>query len=110
MFVIARVSGSPCARSRLPQVLVLALEPVLPRRIKDIHVERVLERLGAVAQVAWNVENLTGSHVHLLLPVPSQLKAKRTLKNVGELLVVVLVGRNLATFFQVDVRDHLTIA
>src|SRR5262252_1200304 len=91
-----------CARALgLPEVLVLAFEPVLPRRIEDIHVEGVLESLGAVAQVAWNVQHFTGPHIHLLLPVPAQNEAQRTLKNVGELLVVVLVGRNLAALFQV---------
>src|SRR5215831_12487351 len=98
------------AWSRLPEVLILAFEPVLPRGIKDVYVEGVLECLGAVAQVAWNVQHLTGSNVHLLLAIPSQLKAKRALKNVGELLVVVLMGRNLAAFLQVDVSDHHAIA
>src|SRR5262249_23547223 len=46
---------------RLPQVEVGAVQPVLPRRIEDIHVERVLQGLRRVRQVGWDEEHFAGA-------------------------------------------------
>ena len=72
-----------------PQVRVAAVEPVLARRVEDVDVEHVLERLGLVRQVRRDVQHLAGADVDDLGLVVAEPEAERTFEDVGQLLVLV---------------------
>src|SRR5438132_3335653 len=74
------------------QIRVVARQPVLPRRIEDVDVERVLQRLGGVRQVRRNGQHLARTDVHLLRALLAEAEAKRPVEDVGDLLVLVLVA------------------
>jgi hypothetical protein len=88
------------------EVAVGAVEPVLPRRVEDVHVQRVLERERLVRNVGRDVQHLAGAHDHLLRPVRTDPELERAFEDVGELLVVVRVLRHERVLLQVDVREH----
>src|ERR1041385_8408930 len=93
-----------------PEIIVRLVQPVLPRRREDVHVERVLQRLGLVRHVARQVEHLAAVHVHDLPLVVAEPEAKAPLEHVGELLVLVGVLRHDAALLEVHVRQHHPVA
>jgi hypothetical protein len=48
------------------KVVIRLIEPILPRRAKDIHVERVFQRQSLVANVRGDVQYLAGEHIDYL--------------------------------------------
>src|SRR5262245_66125112 len=57
---LPRTPGSP------PQIVVRPVEPILAGRGEDVYPARVLERLGAVGQVAREHQDLARTDQHLL--------------------------------------------
>src|SRR5262245_34127594 len=72
----------------LLQVGVGAVEPVLARRAEDVHVERVLERLGLVRKPRGEVEDAPCVDVDGLRRILAEPEAQRALEDVRELLVL----------------------
>jgi hypothetical protein len=85
------------------QVLVSLVDPIGARRIENIQVYRVFERLSFVRHVSGDAENFAGVN-HNLSPVDPELQ--RTVQDVRELLVVVAVLGDHAAFFQQHPRHH----
>src|ERR1700677_4503682 len=83
------------------QVGVCAGQPVLARGTENVHIERVLECQSAVRYMGGNNDYLAGIRGEFALAVRTEPKVQRTLENVGELLVMVRVHRDVVTFFQV---------
>src|SRR5437868_8719818 len=75
----------------LPQVLVGAVQPVPPRRVEGVHIERVLQRLGRVRKASGDGQHLAGEHVDLLSSFGAEPEAEGYLENVGGRLVLVLM-------------------
>src|SRR5712664_2871977 len=74
-------------RESLSQVSVGFFEPVLARRIENVDVERILERVGLVGHVARQMEHLARAHHDLLRAIVPDEELQRTFQDVGKLLV-----------------------
>src|SRR5512134_1722147 len=98
----ARRTVRPSAR--LPaKVRIGPFQPVLPRRTEDIHIERVFQRHRLVGHVGGNQQHLAGAHHQLLRPVGAEGELERTLEDVGQLLVFVLMHRHQAAPLEIHV-------
>src|SRR6188472_811683 len=99
--------GAPQRDGRdLSQVRVRSVEPVLTRWAEDVHVDRLLERLGLVWHAGGNVEHLAGADVDHLGLVLTEPEAQRPLEDAGDLLVLVVVQRHDAALVEIEMRDH----
>src|SRR5690606_38664188 len=87
-----RATFPPSPRSMLAavEVGVRVVQPVLARRVEDVHVERVLQRLRLVPHVRRDVQHLTAPHDDPFPAVLADAEAQRALQDVRELLVVML--------------------
>jgi hypothetical protein len=94
----------------LPEVGVGLVEPVLARRIEDVDVECILERFRLVVDVGRNGEHLAGADDDDLGFILADPELERTLDDVRDLLVVVIVLRHDASLLEIDVRDHHAVA
>src|SRR5260370_13109199 len=86
-----------------PQVLVRVIDEVGARGIEDVQSHSVFERLSLVRHVRGNAENLARMD-HDLLAVNPELQ--RTVEDVSQLLVVMAVLRDNASFLQQHARQH----
>jgi hypothetical protein len=95
------------------EVAVRSVQPVLAGWAEDVHVKRVLQRLGFVGHVRGDVEDLSGAY-HQLLPVRGVLgadpEAQGAVEDVGKLLVLMGVGGDDGAFVEVDMGEHHAFA
>src|SRR5262245_60610709 len=107
LYAIAPAAAYAAARrSRLPEVRVGAVQPVMAPGAEDVDVERRLERLGLVRDQGRNVQDLTAGNINDLRPVLAEPEAQLSLDDGRQLLVLVLVARHDAALLEVDVRQH----
>ena len=57
-----------------------------------------------------DVEHLAGTYVDDLLPIIADRESERTLEDVRQLLVLVIVLRDDAALLEVHVREHHAVA
>src|ERR1700674_4563177 len=79
---------SAAARSAA-EVSIAAVEPVLPRRIEHVHVQRVLERQRPGGQVRRDHENLAGADDDLTVAVRAQPEVQRAFEDIRDLFILV---------------------
>src|SRR5258708_33612122 len=96
---------SAAARSAA-EVSIAAVEPVLPRRIEHVHIQRVLERQCPVGQVRRDHENLARADDDLTVAVRAQPKVQRAFEDIGDLFILVRMAPDPVSFLEVDMRDH----
>src|SRR5271155_532978 len=75
-----------CGQKISPQIRVSLIDPVGARWIKNIKVDRILERLGPVWHVGRNGQDLARTHHNLFAIDP---EFQRALQDVGDLLIMV---------------------
>src|SRR6476661_4906866 len=99
---------------RVAEVRVAAVEPVLARRIEHGHVERVLERLGAMPHHARDHEHFArvhiGVHVARCIGMLTDPETQHAREDVRELFVVVIVRRHDRALLEMHVREHHALA
>ena len=78
----------------------------LAGRAEDVHVERVLEGQRTVRHVGGDDQHFSGMHGDLTLVVVAEPQAQGSFEDVGQLLVLMAVPRDVITLFEVDVGDH----
>src|SRR5437899_6327583 len=76
----------------LPEVIVRLIEPILPRRIENIHIERIFQGFGLVEYVRRDNEDLARAYRYLfhLLADPELQSAAQ---DIGQLFVFMRVLR-----------------
>src|ERR1700730_1212638 len=93
------MSGPRSAAARsAAEVSIAAVEPVLPRRIEHVHVQRVLERQCPVGQVRRDHENLTRADDDLTVAVQAQPEVQRAFEDIRDLLILVRMARHVVAF------------
>jgi len=90
-----------------PEILIGLVDPVSAGRIEDVEVDSVFEGFGFVRHVRRDAERLAGVD-HDFLAVDPEFE--RSFENVGELLVVVVVFRDDAAFFEQHASEHDALA
>jgi hypothetical protein len=85
------------------QVLIGSIDPIGARRIENVEIHGVFERLGLVRHIRGNAENFSGVDHNLLAVNP---KLQRPVENVCKLFVVVAVLGNNAPFLKKHSREH----
>ena len=85
------------------QILVGLVDPIGSRRIEDIEVDCVFHGFGLMRHVGRNAEHLAGVN-HDFFAVNPELKS--TIKDIGQLLVVVAVLGHDASLLQQHARHH----
>src|SRR6185437_11839931 len=106
----ATLPRMPRFMTLFPQVRVRFVQPVLARRVEDIDVERILERLRLVRYVGRDVQHLAGADEHFLRFVLADPELEHSFEDIRELLVLVRMLWHDAAFLQVDVRQHHPVA
>src|ERR1017187_911184 len=98
-------------RSLMPlspaQVSVVLLEPVVADGAEDVEIERVFQRHGTVRHVGGNAQHLPLAHHDF---AAADLEAERALKDVGDLLALVVVFRHNRALGEKDLRHHGLVA
>ena len=94
----------------LPQVGVGLVEPVRARRVEDVHIEGVLQRMGLVRHVARQVQHLARAHDDLLGAVVPDQEPQRAFQDVGELLILMGMLGDDAALLEIDMRQHHLVA
>jgi hypothetical protein len=87
--------------------LVSLIDPIGARRIENVEIDRVFERLSFVRHVGGDAENFAGVDNDFLTVDP---ELQRSVENVSELFVMVAVLGNDATFFKEHARQHNFLA
>jgi len=90
-----------------PQVLVSLVDPIGAGGIEDVEVDSVFHGLGFVWHVRRDAESLAGVHNDFAAIDP---ELESAFENVGELLVVVAVLGDDASFFEQHARQHNVLA
>ena len=85
------------------QILVGSVDPVGARWRKDVEVDSVFEGFGFVRHVGGNAESFAGVYDDLFAVDP---ELESAFEDVGELLVVMAVLGDDASFFQKDAGEH----
>ena len=98
-----RALSAFCGRGSASQICVIAVNPILPRRIEDVERHGVFEGDHLVRNVRRNAENLTRVHYNFFL-VDEELQ--RTLQHVADLLMEVLVHWYVCALLQLKSRQH----
>jgi len=70
-------------------VIISLVEPILPRRTKDINVECILERLRFMLHQGRNVQHISGKHVDNLGLVCANPEPQSAFEDVSNLLILV---------------------
>ena len=81
----------------MAEIVIGLAEPILARRSEDVEIESVLEGPGFVWHVGGNAENLAGAHDDFLA-VDREFES--AFENVGELFVVMMMQRDVASFLR----------
>lgn len=89
------------------EVLVGFVDPVFARRIEDVEIDRVHQRFGFMRHVGRNGQDFARTHDDFFSVDP---ELERAIKNVGDLLVVMAVLGNDASFFQQNASQHDVLA
>ena len=89
----------------LPEVGVVAVDPILTRGIEDVEVDGVFEGEGFVGYVGWDAEDFAGVDDDFFV-FKDELQS--AFEDVGDLFVVMAVQRDVRAFFQQDAGDHNT--
>jgi len=71
-----------------PKIRIIPIDPILPRRIEDIQVHRILQRIRLMRNIRGNAQHLTRMNHNALT---RDQKLQRALQNVSDLLVVMMV-------------------
>src|SRR5262245_38087822 len=82
------------------KVRISPSQPVLPRRTENVNIQRVLQCQRAVRHVGRNHDNLSSANGDLPRSVRAEPEVQRTLENVGQLLVLVLVLRHIVSLLE----------
>ena len=85
------------------QVGVVAVDPVLARRVEDVEVYGIFEGKGLVRNVGRDAEDFAGMDGDFFT---FEGKLQCTFEDVGDLFVMVAVQRDVCAFFEQDTRDH----
>jgi hypothetical protein len=85
------------------QIGIVAVDPVLAWGIEDVEINGVFEGEGLVRNVGRNAEDFAGMDGDLFA---FEGKFQCALEDVGDLLVVVAVKRDVRAFLEQDTRDH----
>src|SRR3954451_20721823 len=104
------VAAAPPSAGLAAEVRVRPVQPVLPRRGEDVDVEAVLERDGAMREIARDHQHLAGADGVDVLLVLAEEELEGAFEDVGDLLVVVAVGRDLGAGREVHVGEHHLVA
>ena len=88
---------------RLAQISVVAVNPVLPRRVENIERNRVFEDENLVGSVRCDAENLPGAD-DLFAPIDDE--PERAFRDVADLLVKVAVLGHMGAFLQHNPGEH----
>jgi hypothetical protein len=88
----------------LTEVAVVFVDPVLAGWSEDVEVDRVFECFSGVGEVAGDDEDL--SRLDDVDCAIAHHEAESALKDEGELLVGMGVGRDNAAFGEEDAREH----
>ena len=91
----------------MTKLVVGLAQPVLARRRKDVKVERIFERPRFVRHVCRDAENFAGTN-HDFFSIDGEFQC--ALKNIRELLVVVVMQRDVAIFLDEDASKHDLLA
>ena len=85
------------------KVVVGLVDPVGAGRSEDIEIERVLEGPSFMRQVRGNAKNFAGVDDDLFA-IDGEFQC--AFEDVSELLVVVMMKRDVAAFFEEDASEH----
>src|SRR6267143_2696311 len=89
--------------THLPQISVGPIDPVGARRVEDVEIDGICERLGPVWHVGRNGQDLARIHHNLFAVDP---EFQRPLQDVGDLLVVVAVFGHNASLLEQHAGKH----
>src|SRR5213594_4216302 len=86
-----------------PQIIVGSFEPVLPRRRKDIEIERVFQGRRGMHDIGRNVKDVAGvkNDFHSVY-----VKFQPAADDVTHLFVLMVMSRNDASFLQYEFGEH----
>src|ERR1700730_12093446 len=87
----------------LPQVSIIFIDPILTGRIKDVQVDRVLQRNRLMRHVGWNAQHFPSRDREF--PVVD-VEVQGAFENIGDLLIVMAVQRHPGALLQQDARGH----
>ncbi len=85
------------------QVGVVSVDPVLAGRVEDVEVDGVFEREGFVGDVRRDAEDFAGADGDF---AAFEMEFKGAVEDVGDLLVMVAVERDVGAFLEEDAGDH----
>src|SRR5271168_545586 len=91
----------------MPQVIIGLVQPVFPRRVEDVQINRVFHRPGFMRHVRWNAEHFPCSH-HNLFAVDR--KFQRAFQNVSDLLIVMMMQGHVGAFLHEHACQHDLLA
>src|SRR6202035_4949561 len=80
----------------VPQVVVGFVEPILTRRVENIQVDGVFLGPGFVRHIWRNAQHFSGAYYNFR---PSHVEFQRPCQDIGDLLVVMVMQRNVRTLF-----------
>ena len=89
----------------LPEVGVVAVDPILTRGIEDVEVDGVFEGEGFVGYVGWDAEDFAGVDDDFFV---FEDELQGAFEDVGDLFVVMAVQGDVCALFQQDAGDHNT--
>src|SRR2546427_359621 len=86
-----------------PQIIVGPIEPVLPRRRKDVEIKRIFQGRRGMHDIGGNMKDVAGVKNDFL---SVYFKFQLAADDVTHLFVLMVVSGNDASFLQYEFREH----
>jgi hypothetical protein len=91
----------------LAEIGVVSLDPILARRVENVEIDGVFEGVGLVGDVGRDAEDLAGADDEVFAPlVGFEEELERTLEDVADLLVMVMVHGDDGPLLEEDTGKH----
>jgi hypothetical protein len=85
------------------KIRIVAIDPILARRIEDVEVYGIFEGVDLVRDIWRDAEDLAGMNDDAFA---GDQKLESTLEDICDLLVVVMVQRDICTLLEKNSGDH----